>query len=162
EVEILSAPPRASTPRTALALASLLRREQPDLLLTYNWGALDALLAARLVGQTAVVHHEDGFRPDEVDGFKRRRVWARRLVLPRARALIVPSFRLEEIARGLWRLPTARVRRIANGLRTADFPVCDGNPARRRELGIPVDACVVGFVGHLRAEKNPVRLIDAL
>lgn len=161
-VEILAAPPRAGTPRTTLALARLLRARRPDLLLTYNFGALDALLAARLVGLRAVVHHEDGFRPDEVAAFKRRREWARRLVLGGTRAVIVPSRRLEELAHERWKLAPARVRRIPNGIDCADFPGRDGNPARRAELGIPADAVVVGSVGHLRPEKNPVRLIEAL
>ena len=161
-VEFLPAPPRAGTPRTSLALARLLRRLRPDLLLTYNFGALDALLAARLVGLRAVVHHEDGFLPDEVAGFKRRRVWARRAVLPGTRAVIVPSFRLEEIAREHWRLAPPRLRRIPNGLRLADFPARDGGARRRAELGIATEAFVVGSVGHLRAEKNPVRLVEAM
>jgi len=160
--EILEPLPRAGTPRTTWRLTGLLRRLRPDLVLTYNWGALDALLATRLVGPRALVHHEDGFRPDEVDGFKRRRVWTRRLVLPGTRAVIVPSHRLEEIACTLWRLPAAQVVRIPNGIRLADFPARDGNPARRAALGIPAGAFVVGSVGHLRAEKNPVRLIEAL
>ncbi len=161
-VEILPAPPRAGTPRTTLALARLLRRLRPDLLLTYNFGALDALLAARLVGLRAVVHHEDGFRPDEVAAFKRRREWARRVVLAGTRAVIVPSFRLEELARTRWKLAPAKVQRIPNGIRLADFAARDGNPARRAQLGIPAAAVVIGSVGHLRLEKNPVRLVEAL
>jgi glycosyltransferase involved in cell wall biosynthesis len=160
--EILTAPPRAGTPRTTLALARRLRALRPDLLLTYNFGALDALLAARLVRLRAVVHHEDGFLPDEVRAFKRRRVWARRLLLPGVRAVIVPSFRLEELALRLWRLDAERVHRIPNGIRPADFPLRDGNPSRRSELGIPPDAVVIGLVGHLRAEKNPVRAVQAM
>lgn len=161
-VEVLAAPPRAGTLQTTLALARLLRRLRPDLLLTYNFGAFDALLAARLFGLGALVHHEDGFRPDEVTAFKRRREWARRLLLPRTRALIVPSFTLERIARERWKLPAALVRRIPNGIRVEDFARADRNPARRAALGIPADALVVGSVGHLRPEKNPVRLVQAL
>lgn len=161
-VELLPSPPRASTPVTALRLARLFRARRPDLLCTYNFGALDALLAARLAGLSAVVHHEDGFRPDEVHGQKRRRVWARRFALGVARTLIVPSFTLEHIARDVWHQPASRVRRIPNGIRVEDFPRADRNPARRAELGIPLEAPLVGFVGHLRPEKNPVRAVEAL
>lgn len=161
-VERVEPPPRAGTPRTTVALARLLQRLRPDLLLTYNFGALDALLAARLVGLRAVVHHEDGFLPDEVKAFKRRRVWARRLVLPGTRAVVVPSFRLEGIARELWRLAPPRLVCIPNGLRLADFPARDGRPRRRAELGLTPDDLVVGSVGHLRPEKNPVRLVQAM
>jgi glycosyltransferase involved in cell wall biosynthesis len=151
----------AGSLRTTLALASLLRARRPDLLLTYNFGAIDALLASRLVPGAAVVHHEDGFRPDEVGGFKRRRVWARRALLGGTAAVVVPSFTLERIACELWRLPGPQVRRIANGLDPAAFPPADRNPARRAELGIPAAAPVVGWVGHLRPEKNPLRALEA-
>jgi len=161
-VELLPAPPRAGTPRTTRTLARLLVARRPDLLLTYNFGALDALLAARLTGLRAVVHHEDGFLPDEVAGFKRRRIWARRLVLGGTRAVIVPSHRLEEIARTLWHLAPPRLQRIPNGLALEDFPARDGNPQRRAQLGIGPEELVVGSVGHLRAEKNPVRLVEAM
>jgi glycosyltransferase involved in cell wall biosynthesis len=89
-------------------------------------------------------------------------VWTRRLLLPGTRAVIVPSFRLETIAHELWRLAPELVRRIPNGIRLDDFPARDGNPRRRAELGIPREAVVIGYVGHLRAEKNPVRLVRAL
>ncbi|HEX5758761.1 MAG TPA: glycosyltransferase, partial [Thermoanaerobaculia bacterium] len=45
-VRLLAAPPKAGSAATALRLAALLRRERPDLVLTYNWGAFDMLLAA--------------------------------------------------------------------------------------------------------------------
>ena len=161
EVELLLAPPKAGSARTTRALAGLLRRLRPELLLTYNWGAVDALLASLVVRPRARIHHEDGFRPDELAGFKRRRIWLRRLLLPRCQAVIVPSFTLEEIARERWRLAPALLRRIPNGLCVQDFPRGDRNPARRAELGIPREALLIGSVGHLRAEKNPVRLIEA-
>ena len=161
-VELLPSLPRASTPVTTLRLERLFRTQRPDLLCTYNFGALDALLAARLGGVRAVVHHEDGFRPDEVAGQKLRRVWARRFALGVTRAVIVPSFTLEHIARDVWHQPASRVRRIPNGIRVEDFPRADRNPARRAQLGIPADAPLIGFVGHLRPEKNPVRAVEAL
>lgn len=161
-VEILPAPPRAGTLATTRRLARLFRERRPDLLCTYNFGALDALLAARLAGLHNVIHHEDGFRPDEVAGQKLRRVWARRLALGVTRTLIVPSFTLERLALDVWKQPATRVRRIPNGIRVSDFPRADKNPARRAELGIPLDAPLIGFVGHLRPEKNPVRAVEAL
>src|SRR5688500_14891984 len=44
-VRFLPAPPKAGSLRTALRLRKLLLAERPDLLLTYNFGAIDALLA---------------------------------------------------------------------------------------------------------------------
>ena len=160
DASLLATPPRAGSLRTALGLRRLLGETRPDLVLTYNWGAIDAVLAARLA-RRPVIHHEDGFRPDEVEGFKRRRVLARRLLLRGTRAVIVPSRTLEGIARELWRVAPERLFCIPNGIGVDDFAPADGNPRRRAELGIPAAAFVVGAVGHLRPEKNFVRLVEA-
>src|SRR5690606_35815813 len=63
------------------AMVAYLRAVQPDLLLVYNWGAIEWLLAARLARVRAVVHHEDGFGPEEVRRRLRRRNHARRMLL---------------------------------------------------------------------------------
>jgi hypothetical protein len=102
-LRVLPPPPKAGSLKTTLALIRSLRQAEPDLVLTYNFGALDGLLAARCLGLPAI-HHEDGFGPDEAQGRKRRRTLLRRWVLPLARAVIVPSRQLETIARQEWSL----------------------------------------------------------
>ena len=97
----------------------LLAAEAPDLLCTYNWGAFDAVLAARLAGRRAHVHHEDGFNADEALRRKRRRSWARRLVLGRAHTVVVPSRLLEGIARREWGVRAPQL--IVNGVDSARF-----------------------------------------
>ncbi len=151
--------PRSPTLAAVRRLRGLIRRERPDLILTYNWGAIEAVLAARLSGLT-VLHHEDGFLPDELDGFKKRRVWTRRLVLRGAHSVIVPSKKLEGIALSLWRLGS-RVHYIPNGIRVERFSDRSERTSVRRAWGVPPDAFVVGSCGHLRGEKNPVRLVHA-
>jgi L-malate glycosyltransferase len=160
-VRLLDNPPKAGSLKTARRLRALLRRESPDLVLTYNWAAIDALLAAATLGFPRVVHHEEGFNADEAASFKQRRILARRLLLPRAHRVVVPSARLEGIATGLWRLPRERVRRIPNGIRLDAFTPADGNPELRQALGIPAGAPVVGACGHLRPVKNYLRLLAA-
>lgn len=160
-VRILPPFPKAGSLRTAVHLRRLLAEEKPDLLLTYNWGAFDALLAARSLGFRRVLHHEDGFNADEALAFKRRRVLARRALLPWVSRLVVPSQRLFTLATQLWNVPADRVRLIRNGIRLEVFAPADGSLELRRELGIPEDALVIGTVGHLRAEKNHLRLLEA-
>lgn len=151
--------------RGSLAVVRDLRRimsaQRPNLVLTYNWGAIEAVAAARTLG-IPVVHHEVGFHADEARSFKRRRVWARRAILPRVRKVIVPSHKLAGIATGLWRLSEERVLMAPNGVPMERYAPRDGAPELRARLGIPADAFVVGSVGHLRREKNPVRLIETL
>jgi glycosyltransferase involved in cell wall biosynthesis len=159
-VRLLPSPPKAGSLVTAARLRALLQRERPDLVLTYNWGAFDMLLAARSLGFRRVIHHEDGFDADEAHAFKRRRVLARRAMLRGVPRLVVPSSRLHGIATQLWKVPEERVLLIRNGLDLGAYSGA-GNPDLRRELGIPLDALVVGTVGHLRPEKNFLRLLDA-
>jgi glycosyltransferase involved in cell wall biosynthesis len=161
DVKILEGPPKAGSIATVRRLKDLLREQNPDLLLSYNWGAFDAVMAARILKLRRVVHHEDGFNPDEVLEFKRRRVLARRFLLPGVHRVVVPSKKLERIAVETWKLPTERVRWIPNGIRAERFEARDGRTELRESLGIPKSAPLVGFVGHLRPEKNPLRLLRA-
>jgi glycosyltransferase involved in cell wall biosynthesis len=139
----------------------LLVGTKPDLLLTYNWGSMDAVLAARSQRVHRHLHHEDGFNSDEAARLKARRNFTRRVALRRT-DIVVPSRTLEQIARRTWRLP--RVHFIPNGVDVARFRAVDarGEPrgaAFRAELGIPAAALVIGSVGHLRAVKNFPRLV---
>ncbi len=161
DVRLLPNPPKAGSLPTARRLLHLLRQERPDLVLTYNWGAFDMLLAARGLGFRRVVHHEEGFNEDEAESFKLRRVLARRLVLPGAHRIVVPSRVLQSVATSLWKLPPEKVRLIPNGIHLQRFSPADGHPELRHRLGIPRDAVVVGAVGSFRAVKNYPRLLEA-
>jgi len=160
-VRFIPSPPKAGSLRTSIRLRHILQEEKPDLVLTYNWGAFDALLAARSLGLHRVLHHEDGFNADESHALKRRRVLARRAMLPWVPRVVVPSQRLFDMATQLWKVPADQIRLIRNGIRLDVFNRSDGGPALRQELGIPEDALVVGTVGHMRAEKNHLRLLEA-
>ncbi len=162
DVRILSAPPKAGTPATVWRLVRLFAHEKPNLLLTYNFGALDAAIAAKLMHPAPLVHHEDGFNPDEASGLKPRRIWLRRAFLPGAFTVVVISENLRRIALEQFRLPPDLVHFIPNGIDVERFAPADKNLSLRRELAIPADAIVVGSVAHLRAEKNVGRLLEAL
>ena len=62
-----------------------------DLVLTYNWGAMDAVLAhtafAEVLNLPPLVHHEDGFNQDEATRLKWHRNLYRRIALFRAHLL---------------------------------------------------------------------------
>ena len=104
-----------------------------DLILTYNWGAMDAAMAHALfaptLGLAPLIHHEDGFNADEAQRLKPTRNWYRRVALARASALIVPSRQLERVALDVWHQPAGRVHRIGNGI-----PVKDYAPARSKRV----------------------------
>lgn len=140
------------------ALARYMRRF--DLVLTYNWGAMDAVMARRLLGGPPLVHHEDGFNVTERDGPILKRSLFRRLAFPGAHAVVVPSERLERIARETWRQPAERLRRIPNGIaldRYAVSPAPDAIPGLVRRPG----EVIVGTLAGLRPIKNLPRLVRA-
>lgn len=136
-----------------------------DLICTYNWGAIDAVMAHTLFADVfklaPLVHHEDGFNEDEAQGLKRRRNWYRRIALGRTAALVVPSKVLESIALDVWAQPRTRVRRIANGIDTRAFAA----PARRDALPGLIkrkDEFWVGTLAGLRKVKQLEVLIRAM
>jgi glycosyltransferase involved in cell wall biosynthesis len=160
EVATIEAPRARGVLASILAWRKLLARERPDLVLTYNWGAFDALAAARTLG-LPVVHHEDGFNADEAVRQVPRRLWTRRVLL-RGVHLVVPSRLLAGIARETWGLAPRLVHHIDNGVDLARYAPRDGAPQLRGRLGIPRDALVVGWLGHLRPVKNPLRFLSAM
>jgi glycosyltransferase involved in cell wall biosynthesis len=147
------------SPARLLRLARYMRRF--DLVLTYNWGAFDAVMARRLfagmVKLPPLIHHEDGFNEDEAVRLNPRRNRYRRLGLGAAYRLVVPSERLDRIARKYWgQVPV----RIANGVPVSRFagpPEPGAIPGFERQS----DEVVIGTVAGLRAVKNLPRLVRA-
>ncbi len=135
-----------------------------DLVLTYNWGAFDAVMARRifapLMKLPPLVHHEDGFNQDEAEGLKPGRNRYRRIGLGAAYRLVVPSEQLEKIARAVWGKKGQQVERISNGIavdRYAGAPANDAIPDLRAHSG----ELVIGTVAGLRPVKNLPRLVRA-
>ena len=131
-----------------------------DLVLTYNWGAFDAVMANHLFGGAPLVHHEDGFNEDEAEALRSGRNLYRRVGLPGAFRLVVPSERLARIARRAWGQTPARIVRIANGVpveRFAGPPKAGAIRGFERQPG----EIVIGTVAGLRAVKNLPRLVRA-
>jgi glycosyltransferase involved in cell wall biosynthesis len=153
------APPLSGRPGLArlFRLSRYMRRF--DLVLTYNWGAFDAVMARHLFGGPPLVHHEDGFNEDESGELKTRRNLYRRLGLGAAHRLVVPSAQLEAIARKAWAQPAGRVVRIANGIDTSRYaaPPADPVPGLDSRPG----EVVIGTVAGLRPVKNLPRLVRA-
>lgn len=143
-----------------LAIRRHLRDIRPDLLLTYNWGAIEWALANNFSPVCPHLHLESGFGPEEATRQIPRRVLTRRLALARAGAIIVPSETLVEIATKVWRIDPGKLRYIPNGIdcdRFARAAEPDAIPGFSRSP----DEVVVGTVTPLRPEKNLARLIRA-
>mgnify|MGYP005984159607 CR=1 FL=1 len=144
------------------AIARFMRRF--DLVLTYNWGAIDGVMAARVFGKglPPIIHHEDGFNADEAEKLSTVRNMYRRMALPAANALVVPSEKLEQVAIKFWKQPAERLVRIDNGVSVARYagpldPSLLPMLAKRREGEVFI-ACLAG----LRPVKDLPMLVRAV
>ena len=151
---------QSASHRAGHMLASILQARRrycsvqaPDLVVTSNWGAIEWALGARLA-RLPHVHTEDGFGPEERDRQLTRRVLIRRFGL-RGSLVVLPSRTLERVATATWRLSSANLRFIPNGVDLARF--ADASPAYLPSGQGPV----IGTVAALRPEKNLSRLIRA-
>jgi len=135
----------------------ILHRLAPDVLVTYNWGAIE-WAAANIFPITRHIHIEDGFGPEEAERQLMRRVWFRRLVLNHHSTVVLPSRNLLQIATKTWHLDSARLAYVPNGINCARFgePTDHAQRAAFRGAGL-----VVGTVATLRREKALDRLIEA-
>ena len=136
----------------------LVVQHRPDLLVTYNWGSIEAALANRLAPLCPHLHFEDGFGPDETSARQLpRRIWGRRLALSGKSKIVVPSKTLLSIAEDTWRFRSDKVRYIPNGVDCNRYTVQvqDQPPALRTRD----DEILIGTVGSLSAVKNVARLL---
>lgn len=135
-----------------------------DLILSYNWGAMDGVMArtlfARVGGLPPLIHHEDGFNEDEQIKLNWKRNLFRKFALGGSSALVVPSVRLEDISTSIWKQPQAKIHRIPNGIDVKRF---EKKPQRGAIPGFKKadDEIVVGTIAGLRAVKNLGRLVRA-
>ncbi len=152
-LRVLDLPPPARGLGRIRAMRERIRAERADLVLTYNWGAIEWVAASTFRGLCPVAHHEDGFGPEEAQGQLARRRLARRLLLRRADAVIVPSRKLHEMARTTWKLPEPPLRYLPNGVDLARF-----TPGRDAAAD---PALTFVCVGGVRKEKNQALAVAA-
>ena len=158
EVEVLPVSPSLGMAARLRALYNLMRKDKPDLIVTYNWGGIEAVIVGTLSKIAPVIHIEDGFGTDEAVRLKRRRVLARRLLLRHTYRTIVPSRTLERTALQQYRLPPAKITYIPNGVDTSRFKPDSLHAPRDRAMQGPT---TYGFVGQFRKEKNLDSLVRA-
>jgi glycosyltransferase involved in cell wall biosynthesis len=151
-----SVPRRRWMPARLKSYRRYLRTLAPDILVTYNWGAIEWAMVNFLV-RIPHIHMEDGFGPEEVNHQLLRRVWMRRLILRRS-AIVVPSQSLREIAASQWKMSGYDVRYIPNGVTSRD---ADRAFHSNIDLFLPTNLPKIVWAGAFRPEKNPLRLLQA-
>lgn len=153
--------PRTNPPRrtfgNAMYFKKELRRIKPDVLITYNFGAMEWALGNRFGPNYPHIHIEDGFGPDEAIRRLKRRIVLRRVALRRTKTLVVPSRTLEMIALKEWKIPKSKLHYLANGVDMSRFNE-EAGPETWPYKKAPGEL-LVGTCSALRPEKNLGQLI---
>ena len=136
-----------------------------ELVLSYNWGAMDGVMARRVHvsrlwhSMPDLIHHEDGFNEDESVRRNWKRNLFRRIALRTAQSVVVPSTLLQRIATDEWKAGE-RTHLIRNGIDVAAYAKGPSVPIpgfERRDGEV-----VIGTVAGLRKVKDLPRLVRAV
>lgn len=143
-------------------LARIMRTYKPHIVHSRNWGAIEAIPAARLAGVPIVIHSEHGYELDMLAGLPYRRRILRRVFYPMADAVFAVTEDLKRFhLKQAW-VAADRIRVIYNGVDTDKFAP---NPELRRRvrdaLGIGEDVLTLGTVGRLVGIKDHSTLLRA-
>ncbi len=138
-------------------LARWLREARVDLVHTHNRMALIYGAPAGRLARAAVVHTKHGKNPKGGTRLVAGNI-AGRLV----HAFVAVSEETANVARKRHEVSQRRLFVIDNGIELSKFhPDADARARIRRELGVVGDACVIGTVGRIAAEKDHARLVRA-
>src|SRR5208337_3232012 len=102
-------------------LKKIFQQYRPHIVHTRNWGALEAVPAARLAGVPVVIHSEHGYEIDNVAGLPMRRRLFRRMAYSMTDVIFTVTRELRDYhARQSWTAPD-RIRVVYNGVDTDRF-----------------------------------------
>jgi sugar transferase (PEP-CTERM/EpsH1 system associated) len=143
-------------------LIRILQDFRPDIVHSRNWGAIEAMPAARLSGVPVTIHSEHGYEVDMLEGLLKRRRVLRRFAYALADAVFTVTEELRTYhAQQAW-LPRQRIRVLPNGVDTSRFVRRPGEGEQTRQrLGLGDGSLVIGAVGRLVPIKDHVTLLRA-
>jgi sugar transferase (PEP-CTERM/EpsH1 system associated) len=139
-----------------------MRRYRPHIVHSRNWGALEAVGAAKLASVPVVIHSEHGYEAAMFAGLPLRRRLLRRAAYAMTDAVFALTRELRDFhARQAWMNPD-RMGVIYNGVDTQRFaPRSETRIAMRKELGMTEGSFLIGSVGRLVAIKDHQTLLEA-
>ncbi len=143
-------------------LIRLMKTLRPHIVHTRNFGALEAIPAARIAGVPVAIHSEHGYEIETISGLPLRRRLLCRAIFPMADALFAVTKDLVAYHSTQSWISADKFRVLYNGVNTDKF-----SPRRReanrikRERGIPEGRTVIGSVGRLVPIKDHGTLLNA-
>jgi sugar transferase (PEP-CTERM/EpsH1 system associated) len=143
-------------------LRKIMEEFRPHIVHSRNFGALEAVLAARLARVPVAIHSEHGYELEILRGLPMRRRVLCRCFYGLADAVFTVTDDLRKYHAAQSWLPADRFRVIYNGVDTEMFSPHPLSAAQvRAELGIPDGRFLIGSVGRLVAIKDYRTLLRA-
>jgi len=143
-------------------LVRAIRSYRPHIVHSRNWGAIEAVVAARIARVPVVIHSEHGYDVDGLQETPLRQRWMRRIVCSAADAVFTVSRELRDFHAMQAGVRPERIRVLYNGVDTQSFAPKPHVRARvREEHGIGPGELVVGAVGRMVPIKDYETLIRA-
>lgn len=140
-----------------LRLAKTIKKLNPDIVHTRNWGGFDGVIAAKLAGIKYVFHGEHGWSMDDPYGLNKKRVFIRQVLDRFVTCYTCVSKQIES-----WLINEIKVKKpviqIYNGV-DCDLYSPGLGMAIRSDLGIKTGTIVFGIVARLDPIKNHKALI---
>ena len=153
---------KVGSQRGVSRLARVFREWQPHIVHSRNWGAIEALPAARWAGVPVAIHSEHGYELDMLKGLPLRRRLARRVFYRLADAVFTVTHDLSSYHARQVGWKEGRIGTIYNGVDTKRFAPRPADRHRVREaLGLPEGRFILGAVGRLVSIKDFPTLLKA-
>jgi glycosyltransferase involved in cell wall biosynthesis len=156
EVEYVDASPlfSGSRLRAFYNIARTLRQQGPDLLIAYEWGAIDWVMVNSILRVCPTIMTLEGFEESELSGEKAKRRLIRRTFYRRCERVVACSKVLCRLAEESWRVSEpGQVVHIPNGVDCARYA------AEVRGRSAPGRATMLGAVASLIKLKNHRKLV---
>ena len=143
-------------------LVRVFRAWKPHIVHSRNWGAIEAIPAARLAGVPIAIHSEHGYELDMLEGLPLRRRVIRLGFYQLADAVFAVTRDLSSYHARQVRWRAGKISTIYNGVDATRFSPRPAERIRmRRELGLPESRFVIGAAGRLVPIKSYPTLLKA-
>lgn len=132
-----------------LRLVRLLRRQPVHILHTHLFGSNTwGRILGKLAGVPVIIAHEHWSTKSQQE------IWVDRLLYRLSDRILVPSQESKRVVASTDHIPSNRLSVIYNGVDIEQFKSRNDAADTRRELGVPANAILVGYVGRLSPEKG--------
>jgi sugar transferase (PEP-CTERM/EpsH1 system associated) len=143
-------------------LVKIMREYRPHVVHSRNWGAIEAIPAAKMAGVPVSIHSEHGYELDMLAGMPWRRRAMRRFAFQMADAVFTVTNDLREYHAKYSGFDPSRMRVLYNGVNTQQFfPRQSLRRELRQRLGLSDSSMVLGTVSRMVPLKSHETLLQA-